>query len=201
MPINEKLEQVLLGLEHSDKSTRAQLLGDGKLFDGYAPEMEQVHAANAGVLEAILDEHGWPGISAVGEEGARAAWIVAQNAIGLPEFQRRCLEMLRKAVEVGDAPAVYAAYLTDRIRFNERRPQVYGTIFDWDAEGRLSPWTIEEVEEVDRRRAQVGLPPLEPATEIVRMEAQLEGNTAPADHASRQREIEKWARRAGWLQD
>lgn len=201
MQINEKLKLLLLSLEQSDKNTRAQLLSEGRLFDGYAPEMERVHAANAGILAAILDEHGWPGMSLVGEAGTRAAWIVAQNAIGLPQFQRRCLEMLRRAVEAGEAPAVYEAYLTDQIRFNERRPQVYGTIFDWDAEGQLSPWTIEAVDEVDQRRAQVGLPPLEPATEIARLEARVEGNTAPADHASRQRKIDEWARRSGWLQD
>ena len=201
MQINEKLEQLLLSLEQSDKSTRARLLSEGRLFDGYSPEMEQVHAANAGILEAILDEHGWPGTSLVGEAGARAAWIVAQNAIGLPQFQRRCLDMLRKAVEVGEAPTTYVAYLTDRIRFNERRPQVYGTVFDWDAEGRLSPWTIEDIDQVDQRRASVGLPPLEAATEIVRLEALVEGNEATQDHASRQREIDEWARRSGWLQD
>lgn len=199
MAINERLEQLLLSLEQADKDTRTRLLSDGTLFDGYAPEMERVHSKNAGLLEAVLDEHGWPGVSLVGEAGTRAAWLVAQNAISLPAFQRRCLGLLQKAVLDGEAPPTYAAYLTDRIRFNERRPQVYGTIFDWDTEGKLSPWEIEMPVEVDRRRAQVDLPPLDPAIEIARLEAQVEGNTPPADHASRQREIDDWARRVGWL--
>lgn len=199
MAYNEQLTQLLLELEQTDKDTRTRLLAEGTLFDGYAPEMERVHVANAERLTAALDEHGWPGVSEVGEDAARAAWIVAQNAISLPDFQRRCLELLQEAVTQGEAPATYEAYLTDRIRFNERRPQVYGTVFDWDEEGRLSPWRIEEPEGVDVRREQVGLPPLAAALDIVRLEAQVEGNTPPQSFEARQREIETWARKVGWI--
>jgi hypothetical protein len=39
----------------------------------------------------------------------------------------------------GDAPALQAAMLEDRIRAFEGRPQRYGTQFDWDANGEPSP--------------------------------------------------------------
>lgn len=188
----------LIALYHNDEKTRARLAKEGVLFHGYVAEMEEVHRDNAKQLEAIIDEFGWPGISLVGEDGSWLAWMIAQHAISLPVFQRRCLDLLSVAVERGDAPAVHAAYLIDRIRFNERRPQVYGTIFDWDEYGQLTPWTIENEAGVDERRKGVGLSPLVDAVEEARNQAAAEGNVPPTDHNARQWEIEQWARKTGW---
>ncbi len=189
----------LRALLRRDHETRERLVRSGALFDGYAEEMEAVHVANARELERIVEQHGWPGIALVGEEGAEAAWLVAQHAISLPRFQRRCLGLLRDAVRRADAPPRHEAYLTDRIRFNERRAQVYGTVFDWDETGELSPWPIEGAGEVDQRRARAGLPPLAEQTVRLRREAEQEGDRPPGDYAARQREIERWAREVGWL--
>jgi len=197
--VDEDLRQRLLALQRKDEETRAVLLGDGSLFDGYAAETEKVHVRNARQLMAIVEEVGWPGASLVGEDGAAAAWLVAQHAIGLPEVQRRCLELIQEAVAAGEAPAWQEAYLTDRIRFNERRPQRYGTLLDWDERGELSPWPIEEPDSVGERRAGIGLPHLEEALEFARAQAAAEGAAAPPDHAARQREIDEWARSVGWL--
>lgn len=54
------------------------------------------------------------------------------------------------------------AMLTDRICFNENRPQVYGTVFDWDENGVLG-CNIQDPETVDERRKIVGLPPYQEA--------------------------------------
>ncbi|NNG16147.1 MAG: hypothetical protein HKM89_06660, partial [Gemmatimonadales bacterium] len=144
-----ELIRQLLFLERRDRETRARLVADGSLFEGYAPAMERVHLENAGELEAVLDaEGGWPKRSKVGLDGCRAAWVVAQHAISRPAFQRRCLALLRDAVARGDAPAVHVAYLEDRIRFNEGRPQIYGTCLDRDESGRLSPGQLEDQEQV-----------------------------------------------------
>ena len=148
--MDERIRGELLELSRLDEETRHQLVRDGSLFDGYAEAMERVHLANAARLERILDENGWPGHSIAGPDGAEAAWIVAQHAISLPSFQRRCLDLITGAVESGEAPAKHRAYLTDRIRFNEHRPQVYGTVFDWDAEGKMSPWPVEQAESCGR---------------------------------------------------
>jgi hypothetical protein len=85
------------------------LARDGSLFEGYSPEMERVHLENATRLEAIIVRHGWPGLSAVGADGAEAAWLVAQHAISRPAFQRRCLELLRAAVDSREASPSHLA--------------------------------------------------------------------------------------------
>ncbi len=197
--MDDDLRQRLLALQHADEETRARLLENRSLFDGYAAEMEQVHTRNARQLMAIVDEAGWPGVSLAGEDGAAAAWLVAQHAIGLPDVQRRCLDLIREAVAEGEAPVWQEAYLTDRIRFNERRPQLFGTLLDWDEHGALNPWPIEEPESVSERREAAGLPRLEDAVEFARAQAAADGAAAPEDYAARQHEIEEWARRAGWL--
>ena len=197
--VNEALCAALVAMLERDRSVRARLVDDGKLFGGYAPEMEAVHVENARSLEAILDAHGWPGLSVAGRDGGMAAWTVAMHAIGLPVFQRRCLTMLAAAVDQGETPAAFAAMLEDRIRFNERRPQRFGTIFDWDEHGRMAPWTLADAPNVDALRASVGLPPLAEQMRQARRGKREKGDAPPPDHAARQREIEAWARQVGWI--
>ncbi len=194
-----ELARRLLSLSARDRATRDGLVESGELFDGYAPEMESVHRANAVELAKVLDRFGWPGRSLVGEEAAAAAWTIAQHAISLPDFQRRCRRALERAVEEGEAEPEHYARLTDRIRFNERRPQVYGTIFDWDEEDRLSPWPIEDADNVDDRRSRNGLPPLAESTAAVRRAAAAEGERPAGTFGERQQRIAAWCREVGWL--
>ena len=193
------LRDRLLALRRSDEETRSRLVAEGTLFQGYHEEMEQVHLENSAELEKLLEQHGWPGLSLVGEDGCEAAWLVAQHAISRPAFQRQCLELIRAAVAIGEAPAIHEVYLTDRIRYNQREPQVYGTIFDWDENAAMSPWPLESPGDVDEHRAGVGLPPFAEAIDRVRKEAESEGNRPPASYAERQAEIEAWSRKVGWI--
>ena len=88
--------------------------------------------------------------------------------------------------------------LEDRIRYFEGRPQVYGTQFDWDEQGEMSPWPIEDPEGIKARREAVGLPPLAEKIQEVREGMARAGAAAPSDLAERRREQEAWARSVGW---
>lgn len=180
-----------------DHRIRAELVTTGELFQGYAPRMAEVHQRNARRLEAIVQQIGWPDKSLVDAQGAHAAWLVLQHAIGNPQLQRKCLPLLKDAVERHEAEPAYAAYLEDRICFHERRPQLYGTQFDWDNAGQMSPWTLQNPEQVNVLRCSVGLRSLEEKTEQIRQET--EGETPPPDFEKRQQEMETWAKSVGWL--
>ncbi len=194
----ELASRLLAALRH-DSEVRARLASDGSLFDGYHPEMEAVHRTNARLLAEVLAAHGWPGRSLVGEEAARAAWLIAQHAIGEPDFMRECRARLAEALEIGEAPAWQAAMLEDRIRALEGRPQRYGVVLDWDETGRLAPYPpVEDEARVEELRAAVGLPPLAQLLERRRREAAAEGDGPPADLAAHRRAAEEWARRVGW---
>jgi|HubBroStandDraft_3_1064219.scaffolds.fasta_scaffold71532_2 hypothetical protein len=47
---------------------------------------------------------GWPGRTLVGEDGAQAAWLLAQHADHNPDLQRAFLDALRDAVARGELP-------------------------------------------------------------------------------------------------
>jgi hypothetical protein len=195
--MNSELKQRLLEMVEEDQRVRAQLAATGELFGGYAPKMAEVHRRNAQELESVVKKFGWPGKSVVGEEASNAAWLILQHAIGNPKLQRRCLTILREAVAQGQAEPAHAAYLEDRICFFERRPQRYGTQFDWNENGQMSPWLLEDPNKVDEFRRSVGLPPL-----VDRIEQARKGENEkpkPVELKKRQEEMEAWAKSVGWL--
>src|SRR5262249_55303664 len=130
MPLNEPLRQELLAMREEDSRVRDEIIQGASLYAGYHPRMEAVHQRNAARLKQIIEVHGWPGRSLVGEDGSIAAWFIAQHAISDPPFQRRALELLREALVKGEVSGAAPAYLEDRICCFEGRPQIYGTQFE-----------------------------------------------------------------------
>jgi hypothetical protein len=118
-------------------------------------------------LWAVLDDlEAWPGVRLVGDDGAEAAWLIAQ--LGDRGLQERALEHLEIAVDFGDAPPAHYACLLDRVRMATGKPQVYGSQVVVADDGNLTPWPIEDPNHVDERRARVGLGPLAAHTQMLR---------------------------------
>jgi hypothetical protein len=181
-----------------DLRVREELARDGSLFQGYDPRMRSVHERNAARLNSILDLFGWPSRSLVGERAADAAWLILQHSINHPGLQRRGLVLLKEAAAAGEMPRAQVAMLEDRILCNEGKGQRYGTQFDWDEEGLMSPRPIDDEGNVDRRRAEVGLAPLADDIQRHRRMAAESGERPPEDRHARRREIEEWRRSTGW---
>lgn len=196
--MDQSLRQRLIDMVDEARRLRSELAADGRLFIGYNAELRAAHNAQAKTLAGLVDEHGWPDVALVGEDGAAAAWMIAQQAIGLPRFMRACLDMVEEAAAAGRVPRWQAALLTDRVRWLEGRPQVYGTQFDWNQAGELVPLPIEDEANVDARRATADLKPMADGLKQRREEAVQNGEVAPADWAARQKEFEDWARAIGW---
>ncbi|MCW0233641.1 MAG: hypothetical protein OJJ21_08595 [Ferrovibrio sp.] len=198
--MDQSLRQRLIGMVEDSRRLRAVLAADGSLFQGYNEQLRNLHNSHAKALADIVDAQGWPGKSKAGEDGAAAAWMIVQQAIGLPRFMRACLEVLEAAAAKGDVPRWQVALLTDRICWLEGRPQVYGTQFDWDDKGELSPVPIADEATVEARRALCDLIPLAEGIRQRRAEAQQNGETPPppAEAASRRRDFDDWAKAIGW---
>lgn len=192
--MDKALEKRLIDLDDWDQRVRADLAADGSLFEGYHPQMEAVHGANAAQLREIIANHGWLGFSLVGERGAHAAWRIAQHSIGEPAFMRQCRDLLRQASANGDAHPWQHAYMDDRIRLFEGLPQRYGTQLR-EGENGLEPSPLEDPENVDARRQKLGLPPL---SEIV-TRARMNPLPAPSNQAAQDAEELAWRKRVGWL--
>src|SRR5439155_1758694 len=84
-------------------------------------------------------------ISLAGEDGAEAAWLLAQHADRDPAFQRRCLDLLAEAAARGEASWMHVAYLTDRVLLAEGKPQEYGT----QATGRDGRYVARDLRDPD----------------------------------------------------
>jgi hypothetical protein len=196
--MSEAWAEQLIAAARRDIETRTRLAQSGALFDGYHPEMEAVHSENAVLLERVFDAIGWPGRHTLGEDGARAAFLILQHAIAHPALQRRGLALLLDAIPLGQANALDAAYLSDRIAIFEGHEQTFGTQFDWDINGQLSPAPVRDPDTLDERRASVGLPPIADTIAEMRADAAAEDERAPADLARRRAQYEAWARKVGW---
>src|SRR5437763_3049027 len=171
--MDEALRAEVLEMERVDRAVRADLIARGELHrPGYHPEMEAMHRRHNGRIRAIIDAHGWPGYSLVGEDGCRAAGFIVQHAILDHELQRRCVDLLTEAVARGEAAPFMLAMLTDRVLMDEGQTQVYGTQYV-GAAGGIEPWPIADPATVDERRRAVGLPSMaENAARITEQYAQ-----------------------------
>jgi len=156
-----------------DQAVRARMTS-GRRAAGR--EFAGVDDGNTAWLKAVVDAVGWPGRSFVGEEGAHTAWLLAQHADRDPAFQRRCLGLLRQAVDDGEAAPADLAYLTDRVLLAGGEPQLYGTQLT-ARDGRLMPCRLRDPDTVDDRRAAAGLEPLD---SYLRHVLELNGPPAPA---------------------
>jgi hypothetical protein len=125
-----------------------------------AARLLEVDADNTAWLKRVIETVGWPGCSLVGDDGAHAAWLLAQHADRDPDFQRRCLELLEWAVAEKEASPLDLAYMTDRVHVNSGTPQAYGTQLT-ARDGRFVVQRLQAPDSVDARRAAVGLEPLD----------------------------------------
>lgn len=140
------------GLKNADLELRNKLIRSGKIGDGYHEEMKVLHNKNAQILQNIINSIGYPTTEKVGKEGSDAAWLIIQHSIEQPEFMKRSAELLKEAVKENKADPKNLAYLIDRIAVFQDQPQLYGTQFDWDENGNLSPHVVDDVIKVNKRR-------------------------------------------------
>ncbi len=167
---DEPLRQELLRRVKEDQAVRTEFMEwvnkqgarpdkAGKYHAPMAVKMGEIDRKNAAWLKGVIDKQGWPGATRVGQDGANAAWLLVQHADHDRAFQKRCLGLLREAVQKGEATGQQLAYLTDRVLVGEGKKQVYGTQLQ-TVDGKLVPQPIGDEAHVDQRRKEAGLMPL-----------------------------------------
>ncbi|NLB14048.1 MAG: hypothetical protein GX826_08535 [Gammaproteobacteria bacterium] len=139
-----------------ERDQRHRGAGSGK--DWWARQ-EPLDRENIVRLEELLQSHEWPRLSEVGEDAAIAAFLVVQHAD--VAYQEKYLPIIRQRYEQGEAKGGWVALLTDRIRVRQGQPQLYGTQSRMDEEtGKNGLYSIEDPEQVDAPRAELGMKPL-----------------------------------------
>ncbi|MDO6435220.1 hypothetical protein Q4E93_31680 [Flavitalea sp. BT771] len=115
--------------------------------------------ANLAKVKDILDKYGWLGIDEIGEKANLALFLVIQHADSLTQVTY--LPMMRLAVKDGKAKAEHLALLEDRVLTNQGKPQIYGSQVRTNRAGKNEFFPIGDEGNVNKRRAAVGLEPLE----------------------------------------
>lgn len=117
---------------------------------------------NTGKMKEVVARYGWPTVSLVGKEGSRNAWLLVQHADHDLHFQEKCLALMSAAIKANprDITPMHIAFLTDRIRVNEKKPQKFGTQFYTNKRGEFTYWPIRDIKNVNKRRAIYGIEPL-----------------------------------------
>ena len=117
-----------------------------------------VDAQNSIYVKSVLPADGWFRKSRDGEQVARDAWLIVQHS---PDqaFQRQVVASMAPLVQTGEAHGPDYALLYDRTELAAGRPQRYGSQMGC-SNGQWTPSDLEEPENIDARRASVGLTPL-----------------------------------------
>jgi len=194
----KRIAENIIDLKNADITLREKLIQSGQLSNGYNEEMNELHNRNAKILNEIIDLIGYPTTDKVGKEANEATWLIIQHAISQPEFMRKCAALLASAVKENKADLKSLAYLTDRIAVFEEKLQLYGTQFDWDENGNLSPNPFDDLNKVNERRKSIGLNSMEEQIEIIRVQVKSENQSPPKDFEKRKQEIEQWKKNVGW---
>jgi hypothetical protein len=159
----------LLGrLEGRDQFIRNLIIGQiarplpddvrSALIDANDPLIETIDTENAAAALALVDAHG---LEAINEAAPRAAGLIASIIQhGSTEDQRRLLVELEPLALAGRFSGQRYALMYDRVAVNSGEPQRYGSQMSC-VEGRYALEPIEDEANVDARRAEMGLGPLE----------------------------------------
>lgn len=160
------LEKQLAEIYTEDQEIRGEFMNvykapkpDKKKIDSIGKIMNRKDSINLIKVMKILDERGWLGKNVVGKQGNQTLFLVIQHAD--LQYQQKYLPMMREAVEIGNAEPGNLAYLEDRVALREGRPQIYGSQGAKNKKTNkmyISP--MIDPDNVDKRRAEVGLGPI-----------------------------------------
>lgn len=110
-------------------------------------------------LFELLDKYGWPVASEVTEYAAAGAALVINHSNY--ETRAKYFPMLEEAFKKGEAQPLRYAKMCDRLLVEQGKKQLYGTQIKFENGVRVIH-PIQDPENVDQRRDEIGLGPLAP---------------------------------------
>ena len=164
--LNRPLMAILAQIYKEDQAYRNKMDSVEAKFGWESAEMQSLFntmqkkdSINLIQVKSIIDKHGWLGPDEVGEQGASTLFLVIQHADY--KTQVKYFPLLADAVKKGKARPQDLGYLEDRILVKEGKEQIYGSQVRTNESGVNEFFSIKDEVNVNKRRASVGLGPLE----------------------------------------
>jgi len=163
---NKELSAILDTIYQQDQAVRLKIDSLQKQF-GWKSEQVQSLLKTMGTQDSInlikikniIDTHGWVGPEEVGKQGSQTIFLVIQHADSLTQVTY--FPVMQEAVKKGKAQPQSLALLEDRILTNQGKEQIYGSQVRINETGKYEFFPIKDEPNVNKRRASVGLQPLE----------------------------------------
>ena len=132
---------------------------DSKEAEKYQLIYEKNHAINEEKITNLLDSKGWPEKSVIGEQGNWTICNVIQHAEN--DVRIKYLPMMKEAVLTKQLEPRFLVRAQDRIATEQGQLQIYGGQMKYYPETKsFNVWPIIDPENVDKRRAEIGLEPI-----------------------------------------
>lgn len=140
-----------------DQDLRAEAFPDK--WKELGQKLRELDLANEKRMREIVTEIGWPTITKVGEDISYKAWLLVQHHS--LEFQQHCLKLMEEITKKNKSDILPAniAYLKDRILMKTHKKQIYGTQFMSASNGKMYLWPVQDMNNLDKLREEVGLKP------------------------------------------
>jgi len=166
--LNMELRAELMEILKLDQDLRIALDTMGNMYDWNSERVQQtwkqIHyndSVNLVRIEKIIDEYGWPGVALVGEDAADITFLVLQHC-GDVEVMEKYLPVIENAVKEEELDKPSLALYVDRIRMFKGEEQLYGTQLTYvDSTQILKLYPVEDEQNINTRRAEMELPPIE----------------------------------------
>lgn len=163
---DKPLVALLDSVHQEDQKYRMQIDSIKKTFGGESKEMKEhwkkiqiVDSVNLIIISKILDERGWLSSKIISGGGNSTLFLVVQHSD--LETQVKYLPMMREAVKLGNAYPSSLALLEDRVALRQGKKQIYGSQIQCEnTSDKCWVQPLDDPDNVDKRRAEVGLQPL-----------------------------------------
>ena len=155
-PEQQKITDEINQMATEDQKYRQAKPSEIKNWD----EINQIDQKNLARIKEIISQYGCITISKFGEKTAQNAWLIIQHQTDDLEFMEHYCELMEK--NINDVHKKNWAYLKDRILINRGENQLYGSQwFKGKDDAHFFLREIDDIENVDQRRTDVGLPTLD----------------------------------------
>lgn len=125
-------------------------------FDISAQQEQFKDSCNTIALKHLLNKYPFPNLSEVGERAMKTIFLIATHCSDTV-FQKKIIDEYYGKCLIGEANWLFYATLYDRYLINQNLPQLYGTQFKLDDNGKNIPFPIADKANLSERKRKLNL--------------------------------------------